>query len=446
MKLRFEKRRHANLEDASVSDQVYHSVIDAVMEGVRAKALKGWKEVAYTGAMEVLAKTMSSEHSSEIHKQAAKLLPLNYKAALSMLTKYGVCKWNISVHYTQCNRCRFIYRCEYKAAMVCICGTAKDKENTSIYIHNPLSGHVEYLWGNVITAELMTRSQERKSRDPNMIFDINDVNDPFLYDPNLDPTFENNPKHMSLQISQDPFQPYGDDYSFSVSPATGIVNNLPPEIRQKKGFVHLFGIGPGSGKNYDNAPPFPPDVEKTDRWKWQIIVDELLYLDAVGIEVKDAYATLNNQIEGEEVEDVVFRCRVRITNVVSDFRGMEEVLGISGTPSYYGCLICWWYGFRVGGKTLYCGHRKLLPPGDRLRHILEKMHIPPPPAGPEDPTEKADRTDTSVQDLPVCLRSHKELVQCEREPLRPLNLIEDEPSVIQHREWMANGPDFRVWV
>lgn len=441
--LRHQKRRHADLEAESVSDHVYHTVIDAVFNAVCAKALNGWKETAYTGAMELCYKIMSSEHSSDVHKAAAGLLPLGYKAALTMLTKYGACHWTISVHYKQCNRCRFIFRCEYKDALVCICGTPKDKENTSIYIHNPFSGHVEYLWGNEITAELMTRSRERRSQDPNMIFDINDVNDPFLYDPNLpSPTFENNPLHMSVQISQDPFQPYGDDYAFSVSPATAIVNNLPPDIRQKGGFVHLFGIGPGSGKNYDNAPPMPPGVEKTDRHKWQIIVDEMLYLDAVGIEVKDAYATLNNSVDGEVGEDVTFQCRVRISNVVADFRGMEEVLGISGTPSYHGCLICWWHGFRVGGKTLYCQHRKLLPHGDKLRRILEKMYIPPPPAGVEDPADMVSRTATNVHDLPVCLRSRKELVECAEEPQRPLRLIVDEPSVVQHCKWLTRERDF----
>lgn len=170
-----------------------------------------------------------------------------------------------------------------------------------------------------------------------MIFDIIDVNDPYLNDPDH-PVGKRN---LSMQISEDPFQPYGDDYSFSVSPATGIINNLPGNLRQKKGFVHLYVIGLGSGKNYDSAPAMPAGVEKTDRWKWLIIVDELIYLDLVGVVVKDAYATKISQVDGIG-PDVLFTCRVRLTNVVSDFRGMEEVLAISGTPSYHGCLICWW--------------------------------------------------------------------------------------------------------
>lgn len=437
VKPRFQNRTHADL--TFESDPVKYTVIRTVLSAVRTKSLKGWKESVFADHMELKKEDFLDVHSSDVYKQAAPLLPLTYKQALTMLTKTGACVWHTQIHYTMCNRCEFIYRCEARYDKVCpLCDTPKDKENTSTYIHMPIAGHMRYLWGNVITAELMARARERISQDPNIIQDINDVCNIFQYDPNLPATNDsgdNNPQHMSIQFSQDPFMPYGDDNSFSNSPCIAIVNNLPPELRQKTGFVHLYGIGPGTRNNYEHAPKFREGVSKTDRHKFAIVVDEAIFLDLVGIDVVDAYAT---KLQGKDKDgkDRQFRCRLRITNIISDFRGMEEVVGFSGTPSYYGCLICWWTGHKVGGKTLYEGHRKLLPFGDRLRLILKDMHIPKAPAASanETPAQAADRVRRGLNDLPPALRSHKELAGCAVKPVRPIEMLEGEASVVQHCE------------
>lgn len=431
---RFQNRVHPDLQFAT--DPVYYTVISTLLGAVRTKALAGWKEQYFTPHIEGIKQSMLSLHSSDIQKQAAALLPTLYKEALTMLTAYGACEWHTQVHYTMCNSCEHLYRCESRDHTSCsLCGTPKNKENTSKYVHMCASGHMAYLWGNLVTAELMTKAQDRKSSDPNVIRDINDVNDPFKHDP-TQPTTENNslisnPHNSSVQMSQDPFQPFGNNHPLSLSPATLIFNALPPEIRQKKGFVHLLGIGPGT-RNSDKSVPLPAGVVKTDRWKWLVLVDEAIYLDQVGIMLKDAYATSLHPLG----EDQFFRCRLRISNIVSDFRGMEEVLGIRGTPSYHGCLICWWHGCRVGGKTLYCGHRTLLPTGDKLRGILLNMHIPLPPAG-ETPAQAVIRTRRALEDRPVMLRSNFELAVCAPGPLRELGLLQlvvGEPTVVQHGE------------
>lgn len=431
---RFQNRVHPDLKYET--DPVYYTVIEAVMGAVRTKALNGWKEAHYTPHIQGIKRVMQSQHSSDILKQAALLLPMLYKEALTMLTTYGACEWHTQVHYVMCNRCEHLYRCEARDRTTCSqCETPKDKENTSKYIHMCASGHISYLWGHIVTAKLMTHAADRKSKNPNMIFDINDVNDPYKFDPTLPTTDFNSPvpdpHNMSVMMSQDPFQPFGNNHPFSVSPATLIFNNLPPDMRQKKGFVHLLGIGPGTRNIYDKALPMPAGVVKSDRSKWLVLVDEAIYLDKVGIMVKDAYATSLHPLG----TDQFFRCRMRITNVISDFRGMEEVLGIHGTPSYHGCLICWWHGCRVGGKTLYCDHRRLLASGDKLRSILQNMWIPLPP-DKETPPQAAIRTARGLDDLPVHLRSNKELAMCAAGPQREegLQLVVGEPTVVQHCE------------
>lgn len=152
---------------------------------------------------------------------------------------------------------------------------------------------------------------------------------------------------------QDPFAPYKDDMFYSCSPSLMHVLNLPAWVRQKLGYAHLLSIGPGTRKR--NVKPLQNKVKKTDQHQHAIFADELNFLDKHGIEVYDAY------------EKEWFYCKARLVNCVSDLRGMEKLIGISSTPARYGCLHCWWEGFKVGArhctvdtgqcfdKTIHCG-------------------------------------------------------------------------------------------
>lgn len=403
---------------------IRQTVVNVTLRAVSFKAQRKLSQDDFAAYMAEQAATMSLEDSSHTHKIAAKWLPKNYPSALSMLVFEEACVWNKQVHYDQCIHCNFVYRCEDKyrlddkESQACKCGAPRIKPHIRTYIYQPLSGHMRNTYSVPNLAHSMSMWYERRPTDPNKVTDIMDVADPFGHNPSLPPSFKNDTRHFRIQFSQDPFMPFVDDSFYSCAPSLVYILNLPPWARQKMFLAHVLGIGPGSRKR--DVAPLPAGIKKTHRHKFEIFADELNYLDTYGTRVVDSRT------------GVPFLCRARLVNCVSDFRGMEDLVGISGSPSTNGCLSCWIRGQKVGGKMLYCGHRTFLGAEDKLRAVLRDMHpeiLRPLSDSPKDVARKTRRR--RLQDTPPHLRAFYELASLCKKAFRPLPLVEGEKGVTQ---------------
>lgn len=392
-------------------------MINVTLRAVAFKAKHKLSQDAFADYMTEQAATMSLDTSSHTHQIAARWLPKNWASALSMLEDDGACIWSKQVHYDQCMHCNWIYRLDHTKDESCQCGAPHTKEHTRNYIYQPLAAHIRRTYSIPFIAQSMATWHERRSKNPNKLTDILDVVDMFGYDPGKDTTFENDGRHISVLFSQDPFLPFEDDAYFSCAPSLAYFLNIPAWCRQEMFLAHVCGIGPGSRKRF--VAPLPPQITKTHRHKFAIFADELNYLDTYGTRVIDSR-------DGKP-----FLCRARLVNCVADFRGMEDLIGINGSPSTCGCLVCWLRGQSCGKKMLYCGHRKFLERNDPLRAVLRDMH-------PEIQRESDTARDTArktkrrrTQDMPCHLRAQFELATCAPDPVRPLPLTEGELGVTQ---------------
>lgn len=59
---------------------------------------------------------------------------------------------------------------------------------------------------------------------------------------------------------------------------------------------------------------------------------------------------------------VVCSISVRLACILSDYRGLQELTGMKGSPSHFSCFKCWISGFLTGkGKQLFTNHYTCLP-------------------------------------------------------------------------------------
>jgi hypothetical protein len=66
----------------------------------------------------------------------------------------------------------------------------------------------------------------------------------------------------------------------------------------------------------------------------ELFVDQMEFLDLIGLTVHDAYA-------GEDV-----KLYGKLLMVISDIRGHQDVWKCSCTPAFFGCLKCWFKVFK----------------------------------------------------------------------------------------------------
>lgn len=88
------------------------------------------------------------------------------------------------------------------------------------------------------------------------------------------------------------------------------------------------------------------DMKQDLRPAFQLLADELMYLDRCG----------HDMVDGRTGQS--FTCYMRLAAFGSDLRGLEKALHISSTPSKCACLKCWTEGLKLpgrGGKTIYPG-------------------------------------------------------------------------------------------
>lgn len=276
--------------------------------------------------MTALQDDLRDPGSSARDREAAELLPLTYKSALTMLTDAKACVWNIQIHYEQCNRCLLLYRCEHRDRKVCKCGLPRCPANVRTFIYLPFIYFIRSIFRDKLLAYEAGAWFDRRSTDPDIFNDILDVWDAFGYDPTKDTDENNDVRFLLCQWIQDPFAPFADDAGYSCAPMLLFILNFAPWFRHHLGLAHLLGIGPGV-RNSERFGPLPPGAIKTHRYKFQVFVDEMLYLDKHGVHVWDA-----------NKRDTFF-CRARVMSIVSDFRGVEEMIGITGTPSLFMVLV-----------------------------------------------------------------------------------------------------------
>jgi hypothetical protein len=146
--------------------------------------------------------------------------------------------------------------------------------------------------------------------------------------------------------------------SYSVWPLYFTPYNFPHHVRRKLGVTTLLGVI--AGKKDEKA--------KLDLQPFlQLIVDELNYMYVFGEEVYDAH------------KDEFFTLRVKLIQVISDYRGLQKITNLKLSPALHACLVCWLKGFKLvnSGKTVYPGNWTFLPEEHWLRCECYRNNIDP---------------------------------------------------------------------
>lgn len=155
-----------------------------------------------------------SSSASEAQKGAVPFLPHTYKEALTILSKNG-CNWPFLYRYDMCP-CGFLYRGPHRDAIQCpaalpgrvfgaepkIC--RRERTASLSFILNPIVGFIERLFQNADVSSELASWQERRSADPDIMYDIIDsevVQDALM----SDARFRDEPRNLMLLIATDDF-------------------------------------------------------------------------------------------------------------------------------------------------------------------------------------------------------------------------------------------------
>jgi hypothetical protein len=99
---------------------------------------------------------------------------------------------------------------------------------------------------------------------------------------------------------------------------------------------------------------------------------------------------------------------VHLIATPSDFRGLQELTEMGGSPHKKGCLVCWLPGgpkCNGRGKQPYTGHRVWLSPGHCLRELLYPLH-----------KHSADEQRVAADTSDVRYRSREQWAERRKEP------------------------------
>lgn len=126
-------------------------------------------------------------------------------------------------------------------------------------------------------------------------------------------------------------QPCRDDKKASHWAYYLITYNLPPHIRQKLGPATVLCIMPSTAEDGSNIDP---------GYALEIIIDQLLVMYNPGFPVLDAST-------GE-----IILIRAKLFTLASDYRGLQKVLKLKGSPALYACFFCWLKGFKLAAAPV----------------------------------------------------------------------------------------------
>lgn len=149
-----------------------------------------------------------------------------------------------------------------------------------------------------------------------------------------DPRFRGrrNQRNILLELASDPFVMWKDDQKANAVPIGVRILNLPPHLRNRVGVgCHFFTLDYGSTKGRTHLQQDKRTRNSIDSLM-EMVVDELDWLCRVGVKVQDASKGLNAE------EETLY---VKLVFVLSDLRGLQDMMKCSVTPAYYGCLKCW---------------------------------------------------------------------------------------------------------
>jgi hypothetical protein len=204
---------------------------------------------------------------------------------------------------------------------------------------------------------------------------------------------------LSLQVAKD-------DAKNSITPLLWVPVNAPNHMRHTPPVARIICLVPGTSEQ-GVVVDFDQPMEA--------LADELFWFDEYGVNVEDAN-------DGGRS----FTCHAKLLFVCGDFRGLQKVMCIGGSPGLYGCLECFHLGHKSAakGKLLIGQTYRHLPLNHPLRQDLCHINT----NGLVLPTDAT----------PARKRSSTEIMHRIREPL-PLDQLDQEELPELQPQGMATG-------
>ncbi|GIM16441.1 hypothetical protein Vretimale_19074 [Volvox reticuliferus] len=364
-----------------VPREVIEKVIGICMDILRNKVLHGTSEDAASCSLKDQRFHMSDGTASAMHRHAASLIPTTYRAMLTMLEDMGVIDYSGDVEYDVCMCRQHVYRCEHRDSQQCPCCGAQRSQSVS-YIYSGVSSLLKHFYSVPVLARDMAEWRTRRgAHDEDLIEDVTD-GCAWRSIIDTDARFSNDPHHVGLSLYFDPFQLFKDNQRFLMYPFLASILNMSPHIRTRLGPSTLLCLVPGV---YNKGESVNVDCIL------DIFVDEMLFLDTIGVDLYDAF------------KQESFICHARLVFFMSDYRGLQKLTRLPGTPAVMPCPRCWLAGYKynVRGKMLYPSYGCRLPPRHHLRQKAMKLN----------------RGNLRAMDMPARERSDLEVITGARAPM-----------------------------
>lgn len=255
----------------------------------------------------------------------ANSIPNNYPAMLTSLKRDFKLEMSNEYVYDVCPSCYHVYRGPSATAQTCphlitktkkgpleACGEARYTEHTKksttkkgqlvqtvtlkarkTFLYRPYAETVQRHFKNTFLAERVT--YHRGARAP-LEGDICDFQDGHTYQKiQHDSRYAADARHLMVAVATDGVQPFKDDMRYSFWPLMVVCFNYPPWLRHTLGVASALGFIPGHRDTKDAKLQLTCYLE--------IFVDELEYMDKIGVLVYDAFRR------------ETFRCHVKLVQV-----------------------------------------------------------------------------------------------------------------------------------
>jgi hypothetical protein len=144
---------------------------------------------------------------STVDKEAATLLPQNYKALLTLLTDKGLLQYDEEVEIPACSGCYLWFRKQYSACSSCPrCGRARTRDNVKKVIWRGLIPYARWVYRLKCISEQFTHWRDRLR--PCIPGALTDVFDGSQYKKKIlsDLRFATDSRHLVGIVFTDPFQ------------------------------------------------------------------------------------------------------------------------------------------------------------------------------------------------------------------------------------------------
>lgn len=210
---------------------------------------------------------------------------------------------------------------------------------------------------------------------------LDDIQDGKLFEKLVEeyPDFMEDPLSLLLGVAIDGFCPFGKHggaksafgrkKTYTITPITAMIYNLPPEMRTKKGLIHIVGLiaGPSKSDLHIYLEPF---------------VDELLFYWEQGLHIQyQAPNPLSFNIAKSPkptTKPINTLIQIMLVHLIADYRGMADVLTMVQSPSPCGCFYCHIVGFTIAqSKCIYTAFWRWLSMPNPRRNAASISMNPP---------------------------------------------------------------------